>query len=84
MTDHQSRVAASLPLHGSLFHPLFRLFEAWQRRRRFATLRDLDDRQLRDIGLTHDDVAWGMRLPITENAAMRIRLQREARRALDS
>ena len=84
MTDYQSRVAARLPLHGRLFDPLYRLFDAWRRRRRFATLRDLDDRQLQDIGLTRDDVAWGMNLPIRENAAMRIRLQRQERRALES
>ncbi len=82
MTDYQSQVGARVPLQGGLFDPLYRLFDAWRRRRRFATLRDLDDRQLSDVGLTRDDVAWGMRLPIMENAAMRIRQQRAARRTL--
>ncbi len=84
MTDCQSQAATGLPVYSGLFDPLFRLFDAWQRRRRFGRLRDLDDRQLRDVGLTRDDVAWGMRLPVREDAAMRIRLQRQERRALET
>lgn len=45
---------------------------AWYRRRQFLRLQDLDDRTLRDIGISRDDIRWGARQPLRVNAAREI------------
>lgn len=42
----------------------------------FDTLTRLDDRQLRDIGLTRDDVDWASRLPLSQDAAEALKRRR--------
>ena len=42
-------------------------------RRAFDTLTRLDDRELRDIGLTREDVEWASKLPLSWNAAQAMR-----------
>lgn len=51
-----------------------------RRRARFATLSELDDRTLDDIGLTRADVAWGLGLPLDRNAAVEVRRRAAGRR----
>ena len=80
MSDYHRQAAAYLPSYGTIFEPVVTLYKAWLRRRRFAQLRDLDDRQLDDIGVSRYDVEWGMWLPVRENAAYRVRCEAAATR----
>lgn len=59
------------------------LFRAWFRRRRFAALRRLSDEQLHDVGLTRDDILWGLSLPLRTDATRAVEVRRccAARRA---
>lgn len=81
MNVYHRQTVSHLPSYGTIFEPVVRLYTAWLRRRRFARLRALDDRHLDDIGLTRDEVEWGMRLPLRENAALIVGRQRAASRA---
>lgn len=45
---------------------------AWRRRRAFLRLLKLDDRMLRDLGYTREDVLRAARLPWRENAAQAV------------
>lgn len=47
-----------------------------RRRQAFARLGELDAEILDDIGLTYEDIAWGMTLPLEENAAVRVRTRK--------
>lgn len=73
MNEYYRQIGLYLPSYGTIFEPVADVFRAWIRRHRFAQLRDLDDRQLDDIGLSRDELEWGMRLPLRENAAQRVR-----------
>jgi uncharacterized protein YjiS (DUF1127 family) len=75
-------VLSGLPTlrHPSILRVVIGVFRSWSRRRRFTDLRQLDDHMLRDIGLTRDDLAWGTSLPLSEDAAARVR-RRMARRS---
>ena len=42
----------------------------------FDTLTRLDDRHLKDIGLTREDVEWASNLPLSRNAAEALKLRR--------
>lgn len=42
----------------------------------FDTLTRLDDRQLRDIGLTREDVEWASKLPLSRSAAEALKRRR--------
>lgn len=54
----------------------------WHRRRAYKRLMDLDDRMLRDIGLTRLEVLHGAGLPLSANAAEEVqRLSRSRRHA---
>lgn len=57
----------------SVLRAMLDLYRFWSRRRRFTDLNHLDDHLLRDIGLTRDDLAWGSALPLSEDAADRVR-----------
>ena len=45
-------------------------FANWQARREVARLETCDDRALRQIGLTREDVHQALRLPLTENSRL--------------
>ncbi len=49
---------------------LGRLIRNWRARRAVARLDLLDDRMLRDIGLTREDLRWASGLPLSVNAAL--------------
>ena len=51
-------------------------FRNWRRRRRFLCLLDIDDRLLRDIGLSREAVRWGGNLPLRVNAAREVQKHR--------
>ena len=53
---------------------------AWRRRRRFLRLLDLDDRMLRDIGVTREEIRRAARLPLGINAAVALRSEQGHRR----
>lgn len=57
----------------------------WSERRvnraTFLRLRDLDDRQLRDIGLTRGEVDWAASLPLWRDAGLEAKQAAEQRRA---
>ena len=61
---------------------LGRLIRNWRARRAVARLDRLDDRLLRDIGLTREDLQWAAGLPLTVNAALAMdeRARRRQRR----
>jgi uncharacterized protein YjiS (DUF1127 family) len=46
------------------------LIRNWRARRAVARLDLLDDRMLRDIGLTREDLRWASGLPLSVNAAL--------------
>lgn len=63
-------------VHSPLALLVQRLGTAWQRRREqriareaFLTLRHLDHSQLKDIGISLDDVEWAAHLPLETDAA---------------
>lgn len=45
------------------FPKLRRLVRSWQAKRKLRKLQNLDDYLLNDIGLTRDDLRYGIRLP---------------------
>lgn len=47
-----------------------------RRRAAFARLAELDAEILDDIGLTYEDIEWGMSLPLKENAAVLVRARK--------
>jgi uncharacterized protein YjiS (DUF1127 family) len=49
---------------------LGQLIRNWRARRAVARLDRLDDRLLRDIGVTREDLRWAAGLPLTVNAAL--------------
>lgn len=53
---------------------------AWQRRRHFLRLLDLDDHLLDDVGYSRDEVCWAARLPLRVNAAVALSRRRRAGR----
>jgi hypothetical protein len=62
---HQARVSGNLEGGGLLT----RLIANWQARRGVASLVELDDHMLRDIGVSRGDVAGLKHLPLSQNAA---------------
>jgi len=63
---HQARVSGSLAGVG----PVERLIRNWLARRAVARLQNLDDHLLNDIGASRDDIAWALRQPLSQNAAL--------------
>lgn len=59
------------------------LWSAYERRRALASLRRLDALQLEDVGLTHDDIDWGLDLPFYVNAAEAVSMRASQRRAAE-
>ncbi|CAN5225734.1 hypothetical protein BH10PSE7_BH10PSE7_05280 [soil metagenome] len=64
LTQSQNRVQAEE------FGILGRLFRNWQSRRRVASLQELDDYLLDDIGVTREDIKWASATPLNENATL--------------
>lgn len=81
MNEYYRRIGLYLPSYGTIFEPVANIVKAWLRRRRFAQMRNLNDRQLDDIGLSRDELEWGMRLPLRENAALSVRRRTATSRA---
>jgi uncharacterized protein YjiS (DUF1127 family) len=44
------------------------MIDKWLKRGTVVKLGNLDDRQLRDIGLDRSDIYWALKLPISEDA----------------
>lgn len=55
---------------GAIGFSLTTLFANWQARRDVAKLETCDDRTLRQIGLTREDVSHALSLPLTENSRL--------------
>ena len=51
-------------------------WNAWARRRKLASLLDLDDHMLADVGVTREDVKWALDLPFSYDPGLE--LQRRA------
>ncbi|KAB2849877.1 MAG: DUF1127 domain-containing protein [Hyphomicrobiaceae bacterium] len=49
-----------------------RVFSNWKARRALKQLRDLDDRMLKDIGVTRIDLEQALALPWSENPALHL------------
>ena len=69
MTDHSGRFSAieTQARHGRRWRPsraLAALMRIWDRSRQRRHLRDLDDRMLRDVGLSRADVARETAKPV--------------------
>jgi uncharacterized protein YjiS (DUF1127 family) len=69
MRDYALSRAQSAEATGSA-SILGRLIRNWRARRSVARLDLLDDRMLRDIGLTREDLRWASGLPLSVNAAL--------------
>lgn len=63
------------------FPALRRLLRNWLARRQLAKLQGLDDYLLNDIGLTRDDIRWGLALPRDVDAVAALDGIREQRMA---
>lgn len=57
-------------------------FQAWRRRRRYLSLRDLDPRLLDDMGVTRGEVELAATLPMHRNASLELHKMAHARRAM--
>ena len=49
---------------------LVTLYGNWRDRREVAKLARYGDKQLRDLGVSRDDVHWAMRQPLSQNARL--------------
>lgn len=66
---------------GEFASPLLsRLWRNWKARRALVRLENLDDRLLRDIGVTRGEVQWAKHLPLTVNAALALEERGRLRR----
>lgn len=73
---HQAQLSGNLAGVG----PLEKLIRNWLARRAVSRLQDLDDHLLRDIGASRQDIAWALRQPLSQNAALLLdERQRKAR-----
>lgn len=68
MRDYVLSRAISLEMAGS--SPVRQLLKNWLVRRAITKLEKCDDHQLRDIGVTREDVHWVKGLPLSVNAAL--------------
>jgi uncharacterized protein YjiS (DUF1127 family) len=69
MRDYALSRAQSAEATGSA-SILGRLIRNWRARRAVQRLDLMDDRMLRDIGLTREDLRWASGLPLSVNAAL--------------
>jgi uncharacterized protein YjiS (DUF1127 family) len=65
---------------GNAVLPISSLVKNWLVRRAVSRLDRLNDRLLRDVGITRDDVRWAASLPLSENAARALMMCAEHRR----
>lgn len=73
-------IVAKLPKKASIraiMNSIVTFWQTWQKRRTdrqaFQHMMALDDKLLRDIGLTRSDVIWASRLPLSLNAAVELK-----------
>tara|TARA_R110002020_G_scaffold50844_11_gene144001 strand:- start:7679 stop:8026 length:348 start_codon:yes stop_codon:yes gene_type:complete len=59
------------------------LLRAYRGRRSLRTLIEADDRMLRDIGVTRDDVRWALQAPAGQDPSSLLRIRAVSRRAAD-
>ena len=59
------------------------LLRAYRGRRALRTLIDADDRMLRDIGVTRDDVRWALEAPAGQDPTALLRIRAVSRRATE-
>lgn len=75
--DHQSaKVGTGLR---ALSRSGYSLFRFWHRRRALASLYKMDAWLLEDLGFRHDEILWGLNLPLRVNAVPLVQ-ERAARR----
>ena len=55
-------------------------FRNWQARNEIRQLKETDERLLKDMGLTREEVLWASRLPLSLNAAHELRHESRSRR----
>lgn len=62
-----------------LFETVTAWGRAWMRRRRFLRTLDLDERILKDLGYSRDELYWASRLPLCQDAARALLERRRER-----
>lgn len=60
-----------------------RMWKTYRARRALRTLIDVDDRMLRDIGVTRDDVRWALRASTGQDPSALLRIRAVSRRAAE-
>ncbi|MGX1308601.1 uncharacterized protein YjiS (DUF1127 family) [Amorphus suaedae] len=75
--DHRMGMAARV---GKTLSAMVR---AYRGRRSLRTLIDADDRMLRDIGVTRDDVRWALQAPAGQDPSSLLRIRAVSRRAAE-
>lgn len=75
--DHRMGLAARI---GGTLSAMVR---AYRGRRSLRTLIDADDRMLRDIGVTRDDVRWALEAPAGQDPSSLLRIRAVSRRAAE-
>lgn len=57
---------------GTASMSLATLFSNWLARREVAKLKNYNDRQLCELGLTQTDIQWALQLPLSHNARVAV------------
>lgn len=81
--DGIDRAEARIGLATRVGAMAFTLWRAYRGRRALRTLIEADDRMLRDIGVTRDDVRWALDAPATQDPTTYLRLRAVSRRAAE-
>lgn len=63
----RSSAAAGVGLAHTALHFVERTLRAWRDRKSIASLADMDDHVLADLGVTRDDVTRALRLPFSHD-----------------
>jgi len=81
--DTIHRAAPRAGLTARLATAALGLWRAYRGRRALHTLIEADDRMLRDIGVTRDDVRWALDAPTSQDPTAYLRLRAVSRRAAE-